>query len=473
VRRLLWIATALAASAVPAPSAFPRGEERVEALRAQFAGKQRGILVEAGTRFVEVGIWCRDAGLVAQATAEFLRAVEISEGGNAWAVKVVAIMRSLDDKFWKSFRNEKPSKGMLAGHEKRAKAAFAAYRKDRLGLARWADKQGLLDEAYGEYVGVLRALGAPLEVDAQGRVLLEGTPLPAAISSRLRDDAVSINDRLYVRDEFLELVPQVESVHQAETEALRVRTEKGGAEAAGLLALALAAMAHLEDEVGGRPTQRLNVYVFQAKDVYASFLRKTGMASHTAATGVADGARRLVLVCAEGLSEETVRSLVLHELAHLFQYAVTPVVMPSWYSEGFAESFGGEGGYAWDGVTLRYEGEPPADRIAPLKTDAGYIPLERLLEADALETIQKDAGLARRFYAESWAFYRYMKSAAPKEVASRFALWEAMCRGQALGAEAGKPASRDAAPAGDLFRARLGGDLAAIEKGFRAWLASR
>jgi hypothetical protein len=189
-------------------TAYTRGEERLEALRNQFKGRQRGVLVAAGTRHVEVGVWCRDAGLVPQATAEFLRAIEVSEGTNIWAQKVVDLMRRLDDRFWKSHKNEKPSKGMLAGHEKRAKAAFAAYRKDRLSLARWAEKQGLSDEAFGEYVGVVRATGAPLDVDDKGRVLVEGTPLPEDISARILGESVTINDRRHVRDEFLELLPQ-------------------------------------------------------------------------------------------------------------------------------------------------------------------------------------------------------------------------------------------------------------------------
>jgi hypothetical protein len=164
---------------------------------------------------------------------------------------------------------------------------------------------------------------------------------------------------------------------------------------------------------------------------------------------------------------------VLHELAHLFQYGVTPVVMPSWYSEGFAESFGGTGAWTWDGATLTVTGDPPPARRAALAAPEAYLPLRTLLDADALELITKDRARARSFYDESWALYRYLKTAAPKDVAAQFALWEAQCRGAALGAEAGKPESRDTAPASALFRARLGGRLDEIEKGFREWLAAK
>jgi hypothetical protein len=162
---------------------------------------------------------------------------------------------------------------------------------------------------------------------------------------------------------------------------------------------------------------------------------------------------------------------VLHELAHLFQYGVTPVVMPSWYSEGFAESFGGIGAWRWEGGTLTFTGDPPPDRVAALAAPGTYLPLRTLLDADALEMITKDRAKARVFYDEAWALYRYLKTAAPKDVAAQFGLWEAQCRGAALGAEAGKPDVRDAAPASELFQARLGGRLDEIETGFRAWLA--
>jgi hypothetical protein len=215
----------------------------------------------------------------------------------------------------------------------------------------------------------------------------------------------------------------------------------------------------------------MDVYVFDARDVYESYLRKTKLASHTAATGIADGGRNLVVVCAQGLTPDAVRGVVLHELAHLFQYNVTPVVMPSWYSEGFAESFGADGAFVWDGSAIRFETKVPEPRMALLRSEGGGLPLETLLRSDALDLIAKDLPTARRFYAQSHAFYRYLKSFAPKETRAAFETWEGACRAAALGAEAGKPYARDTAPASDLFRSRVASDLPALEAGFRAWLS--
>jgi hypothetical protein len=459
----------LLATSTSGPS-FARGEDREEMKRREFQNRRLGALIEAGTRFVEVGVWCRDAGLVKQASAEFLRAVEVSDGKNHWANKVVALMRSLDEKFWKS-KNEKPSKGMLAGHEKRAKAALDAARKDRFSLAKWAEKQGLEDEATGEYVGYLADLGEPLEVDAEGRIVVDGTTIPLPASKRILAKAVTINDRLHVRDEFLEIIPEVSTVHQASSPALRVRTERDRAQADELLAIATGAMPLLEDEVGGRPTRRMDVYVFQDRKVYESYLRKTKMASHTAATGIADAARNLVLVCAQGLDDAAVRGMVLHELTHLFQYGVTRAVMPSWYTEGLAESFGAPSAFTWEkGVYRRAGAATPPSAWGEVKTAQGYLPLDRLLSASAIDLIATEPATARRFYVESWAFYAYMTTAAPKDVREQFALWETICGGKALGAEAGNAGSRNSAPAAELFRSRMASKLAEIESGFREWL---
>jgi hypothetical protein len=470
---LARVASLAVVLAIPATPSFARGDARHEANRREFDGRRTKMLIEAGTRFVEVGVWCRDAGLVRQASTEFLRAVEVSDGKNVWANKVVALMRTLDDRFWKSFRNEKPSKGMLAGHEKRAKAALSAYRKDRLSLARWAEKKGLVEEADGEYLGYLRDLGEPVEVDAEGRIRLEGGSIPLEASKRLLARTVTVNDRRHVRDEFLELLPDVQVVHEAASPALRVRTQRGRALAEDLLAVATAALPLLEDEAGGRPTRRMDAYVFEDRKGYEAYLAKTDLASHTPAAGIADGARGLVLVCGQGLDEAALRGVLLHEVAHLFQYGVTRAVMPSWWSEGFAESFGAPGAFAWqDGEFRRLGAEAKPAAWDAIRTADAYLPLARLLRADALDLITRDRPAAHRFYAQSWAFYAWLTGAAPDDVRAQFSMWEAMCGGKALGAQAGQ-ASRDSAPAADLLEARLGGRLPEIEAAFRAWLGVR
>ena len=77
------------------------GERDMARARGLFAQAQRGIKLEASAAHIKLGIWCRDAGLPPQATAEFLRAVEVSEGQHPLAIKLVDIMLAWGDKFWK------------------------------------------------------------------------------------------------------------------------------------------------------------------------------------------------------------------------------------------------------------------------------------------------------------------------------------------------------------------------------------
>src|SRR5437660_1403435 len=92
----------LAGLAASVSSADPTTDPHTEQVKARFAAARRRILFEAGTERVRLGEWCRNAGLVAQASACFVRAVEESEGENWWAKKVLDLMRKLDDKFWKT-----------------------------------------------------------------------------------------------------------------------------------------------------------------------------------------------------------------------------------------------------------------------------------------------------------------------------------------------------------------------------------
>jgi hypothetical protein len=77
------------------------------------------------------------------------------------------------------------------------------------------------------------------------------------------------------------------------------------------------------------------------------------------------------------------------------------------------------------------------------------------------------------FYTQSWALFRYLRTAAPKDVTDRVRRWEALCKGAALGAEAGKPRGDDVSPASAAFQKEFGADLPAIEAGFKAWLAAQ
>jgi hypothetical protein len=250
-----------------------------------------------------------------------------------------------------------------------------------------------------------------------------------------------------------------------------VRSELGPESAADLLALTTALLPFLEADLGGRPTRRLRMLVFRQRAVYEAYCEAAGLGDHKAATGLADGGSFVTLVSGEGLDAETVRGVALHELTHLFQYGVNPSVMPSWYNEGLAETYGGAGSYRWDGQRLEAGGAIPAGTVRALSAEATYIPLARLLASDALKLINENRASARVFYDEAWAFFRFLREGAGDDVRERFEQYELVCRGAALGAKAGEPHNRDATDAAAYFRQVFGPDLADLETRFRAWIA--
>ena len=95
-----------------------------------------------------------------------------------------------------------------------------------------------------------------------------------------------------------------------------------------------------------------NVIVARHDD-YQSYLEARRLDGPGNAKGLCDYGAFQTLVSAEGLASEDLHALVLHELSHLFFFATAPAVMPDWFAEGFAETFGGQGTFDWDGKKLQ------------------------------------------------------------------------------------------------------------------------
>ena len=448
-----------------------RGEDdaRAQRNRAKLAAMRKELLVESGTQHAKVGTWCRDAGLTAQAAAEFVKAVEVSEGENLWAQRILDLMRNLDDRFWKK-KLKKPSAGMIRAYEKRAKKAREAYQKGRLKLARWADKKDLEDEALAEYKAVVRLSDDYVKIDKNGLVVLDVGKVPEKYSQRLLADAVQINGKPRIRDAFLEKVPSIKEVHEASNDDIVMRSQISLAQATEYLALCSALLPALQEDLGAKPTRRLRMFIFAKRADYEAYCEAAGLGSHKKAAGLADGGAFVTLVSAEGHSEETVRGIALHELTHLYQYGVSPTVMPSWYNEGFAETYGGDGTFAWDGKKLEVAGGMTAAHVQTLRDPKVLMPLADLLAGDALKHINAGNGTARTFYNQSWAFFRWLRRHAPEELRERFAKFEMVCLGAALGAKAGHYHNRDASDTAAYFQRLFAADLPAMEADFRAWL---
>ena len=140
--------------------------------------------------------------------------------------------------------------------------------------------------------------------------------------------------------------------------------------------------------------------------------------------------------------------------------------------ESFADTYGGTGTFTWDGKAFMPGGMLAKGLTDGIKTDEGFLPLADLTAGDALALLSKDRPKASRFYAESWAFLRFLRTGSLPEIRDRFRLWELACKGGAIGAKAGKARDRDTAPGREAFQKSFGADLPALEKAFRAWLAT-
>lgn len=461
----LWAGFSLASGPRTASAA-----DKLDVARAKLKAAERKAIFETGAAHIELGIWCRDAGLIPQATAEFLRAEELAGEEIPRAGKIVAIMRQYGDKFWKAV--QKHPVALLRTYESKARALDADMLKDRLKLAKDALAAGLEEEGFALYLEAVKLIDSPLQFDAKDQLILPIGLLSPELSARIKAAAISINDKLYVRDEVLSLVPDIKEISEADGERVRVRTMGSMKEAEDIRAIVLAELPALENDLDGRPTRKMQVFVFKEKKAYRAFLAATKQDGFASALGLADGASNTALINGEGVTPDDLRSTALHEVAHLFMYGVTPAVMPSWYAEGFADQFGGRGTWQWDGKVLSTGGMLPSGTLQALKADTGFIPLAELCVAQAQELIAKDLSKASRFYAESWALLRFLRTASSQELGERFHLWELACRGGAVGAEPGKARQRNTVPAQESFQKAFGADLPKIEAAFRAWLAT-
>jgi hypothetical protein len=144
--------------------------------------------------------------------------------------------------------------------------------------------------------------------------------------------------------------------------------------------------------------------------------------------------------------------------------------MPSWYKEGFAETFGGRGTFTWDGKKLSLGATLGRGEIEPLRDERNFIPLTVLLSSDAHEIMKTDKKKAEYFYAESWALVRFLRSGAKEATRSAFERWETMCLGAALGAQANPQGNPTPTEAATLFDQVVGKDLVSLELEFRAFL---
>lgn len=428
-------------------------------------GKRRDeALFDAGQRHLQLGSWARKVGLVPQATSQFLRAVEVSGGKNQGAVTVLGIMRGYGEAFWRR-QVKRPSRALLADYERRAAGIELQTRKAQIDLAQRAAKAGLTTEAQQHWRTVLK-LGGSIELDAKG-ARIDGIRLPAEMSAWLQQVTIQINGGEPAFEAAGAAAPKLPGVIEVRSDELVVRTDLPGERAAALHALATALLPALRERLDGAPTRPLQLFVFSKRDDFTAYLKACGMEHFSGGSGLADYDTFQTLVCADGKGDDEVQALVLHELTHLFFYGTAPAAMPDWFAEGFAESFGGQGTFAWDGKTLQLGLPMRADRLASLRQ--APLPLRELFTADAATLLSTDHDKGLRFYAQCWALQRFLADA-KNPWHERMGYYEAQCRGAVLGAPEGGRKTLDPTAARALFERLFAGDMDQLQAAFSEWL---
>jgi len=169
--------------------------------RLKFDKQRDDVLRELGDRHLDLGLWCRDRGLTTQAAAQFVLAVEISEGKHYGAKAVLSAMRRYDDAFWK--KRKRGTAANRKSYEIKAERARERDAKDLLDFADWAWKKSYEADALEVYLALVRDAGDELVFDSKGRLVLEHGTIREEAAAVIKDDAREIDGKLYLADEFL------------------------------------------------------------------------------------------------------------------------------------------------------------------------------------------------------------------------------------------------------------------------------
>ena len=432
-------------------------------LEAEFLRRRADQRIEVGIRRLELGLECRRKGLEVLGAREIHRAVQLSEGRHLPARE--ALDEIAAESASASRRGKPPSAGKIEGVHTKVQRLRRRDQEEQYELARWAEKKELFPQAEREFLDLLAGLEGPLESDARGRILTPAGRIPLRVSEPVLARAVPIGGRPYLRTERLDWIGADVEVFEHAGEHLRVRGLRDREEVERMHALCSQLLEPLTLRLEGRPARVPTLFLFPDLTSYRSAAAAAGLAPPEGVQGIADLGGDTALVCSADLEPELVLGLALHELTHVVAQGVSPSVLPSWFGEGLAESWGGQGTFAVADGRLAFGGPMSPHRLAPLVDPSTPFSLAELVTTDVLTLWAEDPAAARTFYARSWAALRFLESEAEPAITSRFGSWVHGCRAGALGAADGSPVA-----AQEHFVALFEEDLPALEAPFRAWL---
>jgi hypothetical protein len=458
-----WLATAVVAAVAAPPIAGAQS-----ALTPDERKQELELLKPVFDKYYEAGSGYYEGGWRAEALFCFERATEIlPEFGGL--TRLVNLLRDFDNPIWKRKHWKSPRASIEAGFKKKTAPFDLAYAQTLLKIGvKYAKKPGdpiLAKRGHDDFLRALELVGGPYDVDAEGKLVVgKAGTIPAELSKKLlAEDLVLINGKRWLRDSMLRSLKDLDSVHEARSDRVLVRTVTSEQQAADLLKLLELAVPQYEAQLGERKTPRLlGLFVFPDAASYQEWCKSSGNADRVHAAGFASSKEGFAVTYAQ----KELEPVALHEAAHLWFFDVYATEMPSWYAEGAAEFFGGRDAMHYEDGKLATGQKPTRASLASSLRDGKLrVPFNDLLAGDACARINAQDGSAESFYRESWALYWFLTSTKESRFASRFADWEAF----ALGSRWKKG---DEAKSGGALFDRLFGDVKGdLESAFTAWVA--
>jgi hypothetical protein len=380
--------------------------------------------------------------------------------------RFVALLQDYDNPVWKKKHWRSPKARVNEGFRRKVAVLSERYIAVSVKIGTYAARfegKAVHERARRHFVKALEMCGGPCELDERGRLVLgDKTRIPESCSAWLIDEElIRINDKLYLRDSMLRSVPDVDAVHEARGEHVVIRTIGNPERADALVPLMEAAREQLVQFTGQEPEQPLGLFLFPDAEQYRQYCDDSGHPNYRMASGFANNAEGFAVT----YEQPDLERVAIHEGAHLFHDFAFRSSMPSWYAEGFATTFGGGETYRWEDGRLEVDLPMARHRIAELLTpEENLLPLQELMKGDAFVFINRMDGSGQRFYAQAWAFYRFLRSTPEPRVRERFDTWEGFC----LGAGYSEEGQRH--DAGALFDRIFGDVMSDLEEEFKAWL---
>jgi len=477
----LALLTALSSIGVAGSTSAPTDPHQSDRAERKVRAERQKQALQAASEHLKLALEARKKALYPQAAYQLRRALTRSRSGVSGAGTVRNLMETRHAGWWKRRPTSKPSSATIASHDKKAARLLEQDREARLRIALDAAAAGMVETALLEVTKLCAEVGEPLAVK-NGKLRLLGQNVPAEISARVWDGSVQISGGRYVQEEFLRALygssPEEKDLmlYEHADEHVIVRSQRSLDEAREFHTLASAFLPFLEAEMAATSNHRVSLFLFADRTHYEAYLSATKQAGYRQISGLADTARRTAIVVMDDfLDPASAKGFVLHELTHLFMYDVSFTPMPSWYSEGLAEIYGGPGTFAWDGGKLTVGGRLSSERIRELLGSSLRRGIRGMLAEDALDVWHiGNPEEVRTFYTEAWALLTFLRNHAGKSEAQQLLEWEITCRGQGLErsyvVEQDGSYTYSARPAIELFEQLFGDDINDLDLAFEEWL---